>query len=130
MKISKHHKSEVYDKISKWWGEHNFPILDISFLPEQCFITSNETKDLHACFFYETDSDLCWFAFPVSNPDASKEEKVGSLEMLFRGMEEYAKHHKFKYIFTTSPNPVIQHNLTNVGFTTGDQNVNHYLKVI
>lgn len=130
MQINNYHKSEVYERISTWWGKHNFPILDISFLPEQCFITSNETKELHACFLYETDSDLCWVAFPVSNPEATREEKEGSLEMLFKGMEEYAKHHKFKYIFTTSPHPVIQNNLIKVGYSLGDENVNHYLKAI
>lgn len=129
--IVKNYKTEdIYDTVVSWWVGHSFPPLSIDFLPTECFIISNEGKQLYAMFFYHTNSNLCWFAFPVSNPDLTKEEKGNGLLKLIEGMTEYAVQNGYKFIFTTSPVKPVQDCLLENGFQLGDVNVNHYVKII
>ena len=130
MIVNKYNTLEVYDKIIDWWKGHNFPPLSIDFLPEECFIISDNNLELYAMFFYHTNSNLCWIAFPVSNPLICKEDKKNGLELLTKGIIEYSKQCGYKYVFTTSPVKIIQETLLKEGFILGDENVNHYIKLI
>lgn len=122
---------DYYDMLSQWWKGHKFPIVASDMLPEKIMLTRNNDNVLtHAMFVYETNSDLCWLAFPVSNPSLTRPQKKGCLEAMMKASIEYCKQLGFKYVFTTSPVEAIQTKLTSVGFQLGDENVNHYLKII
>lgn len=130
MIIGQYNKTEVYEGLCEWWEKHKFPVLDIDFLPETFFTVEVGEEVLYGMFVYRTDSKLAWIAFPISNPDLTKEEKKGGLEFLINGITEILKESGFKYIFTTSPLPVVQEALLNTGFNLGDEKANHYLKKI
>lgn len=121
---------DFYGTLKLWWEEHKFPTLDISFLPEQFFVCYNGHVATHAMCVYQTDSGLCWTAFPTSNPLISHETKQGGLDVLMEGVTRYAKEEGYKYIFTTSPVKRVQEALVASGFNLGDENVNHYIKII
>lgn len=130
MIVNKYNTVEVYDKIIDWWKGHNFPPLSIDFLPEECFIISDNNLELYAMFFYHTNSNLCWIGFPVSNPNVHSEFKKDGLEKLIKGMLEYSKQCGYKFMFTTSPIKPVQKALMNLEFVLGDEQVNHYIKNI
>jgi len=130
MTTKKYKSVEIYDRVCGWWRAHNFPILPINFLPFEGFIISNEDTELYAVFLYVTDSDLCWLTFPVSNPIASYEEKRGAMEQLFQDVGNSAKDAGYNFMFTTSPLASVQEALIGAGFTLGDENVNHYMKLL
>jgi len=121
---------KVYSEIIEWWGERDFPILPLSFLPKECLITHTDKYWTHAIFLFKTDSEICWTAFPVASPFVDKGDNEGGLEALFKFASEYAKSEGFKYVFTTSPLPKVQKSLLNEGYILGDKDVNHYLKIL
>ncbi len=129
--ITKKHRSvDIYEKVCSWWMYHNFPTLPIDFLPFEAFTISNDEIELYTVFLYVTDSSLCWLTFPVSNPEATFEEKQGAMEQLFKEVGEYAKKEGYKFMFTTSPLLRVQEALIASGFSLGDENVNHYMKLL
>lgn len=130
MKTIRYRTMEIYIKVCEWWKAHNFPILPPDFLPFEGYIISKDDIELYAVFLYVTDSSVCWLTFPVSNPEATHEQKEGAMEQLFKDVAEDAKKEGFKFMFTTSPLPQVQKALLGAGFQLGDQNVNHYMKLI
>lgn len=123
--------SLVYELLADWWEGHKFPVLPLNALPKKCIIIQNQNEiSTHAIFPYTTDSDICWIAYPVSNPHIDKKEKEGGLESLIKFASEYAKENKFTYAFTTSPLQKVQEALLLDGYQIGDTNVNHYLKIL
>lgn len=130
MIVKRHNTIDVYDKIVKWWEGNSFPPLSIKFLPESCFIVTDNDLELYAIFLYYTDSGLCWMGFPVVNPDTKKEERGEGLKILIEGVTEYAKQIGFNYVFTTSPLKKVQDCFTENGYVLGDENVNHYIKIL
>lgn len=130
MTTAKHRTVDIYKKVYKWWQAHHFPALPLDFLPFEAFTISNDEIELYTVFLYVTDSSLCWLTFPVSNPLASYKEKQGAMKQLFNDVGQYAKKEGYKFMFTTSPLPVVQNALIEAGFSLGDQNVNHYMKLL
>lgn len=130
MTTTKHRSVDIYKKVCEWWKYHNFPILPLDFLPFEAFTISKDEIELYTVFLYVTDSSLCWLTFPVSNPTATFEEKHGAMEQLFKDVGEYAKSEGYKFMFTTSPLPRVQEALIASGFSLGDENVNHYMKLL
>jgi hypothetical protein len=130
MKTVRYRTVDIYQKVCNWWKAHGFPVLPVDFLPFEGYIISDNDVELYAVFLYVTDSALCWLTFPVSNPKATYEQKQGAMEQLFKDVAEDAKSEGFKFMFTTSPLPRVQEALINSGFELGDQNVNHYMKLI
>lgn len=130
MKTTRYRTMDIYIKVCEWWKAHGWPMLAPDFLPFEGYIISKDEVELYAVFLYVTDSSVCWLTFPVSNPEATHEQKQGGLEQLFLDVAEDAKKEGFRYMFTTSPLPRIQEALINTGFNLGDQNVNHYMKLL
>ena len=130
MKVKNIKTGEFYPTLKSWWEGHNFPVLDINFLPEEVFVCYNGDIAIYAICFYHTDSGLCWVGFPVSNPFVGKETKEDGFEKIMTAVSEYAKQAGYNYIFTTSPIKYVQDILLETGFNLGDSNVNHYLKIL
>ncbi len=129
--ISVHKTDTIYSTAVDWWKGHNFPNISRDMLPETAIVSTNKEGDkTHMMFLYHTDSNLCWIAFPISNPKLSRDSKKGNLASIMKGAVAYCKELGFKYIFTTSPITSVQEKLIDAGFQTGDKEVNHYIKVL
>lgn len=129
-KVKMYKSEEMYDEICDWWSGHNFPKLPIGFLPEECFVASKQEEDMYAVFLYHTDSQLCWLAFPVSNPKIPYEEREGGLSKLIEAVTVYAKKAGYEFIFTTTPLESVKKALVQNEFAVGDEGVNHYIKIL
>lgn len=129
MKVKLINTEEVYDMINGWLNGHKLPSLPKTILPKSTFVCYND-KDtpVYSMCFYNTDSDLCWIGFQVSNPEVSKEKTKGGFDLLFKSAEEYARHLGYKLMLTTSSTPSVIGALSNNGFVEGDTGVNQYLK--
>lgn len=121
---------EIYNMLKDWWVGNNFQVVSPSILPNTTFICYNGNGEpTYAMCFYHTDSKLCWVGWQIKNPDKSI-SKEGCFEFLFKGVEEYAKQEGYHILFTTSNTPPVEKVLSESGFSIGDTDVNHYLKVI
>ena len=130
MKVKLIKTEEFYPTMVEWWKGHNFPVVSPSILPNTSLVCYNdEDEETYSLCIYNTDSNLCWVGWEISNPNLSKESKEGCLSFLFKKAEEYAKYLGYQVIFTTSVNDSIEKVLLeNNYFTKGDRNTNHYLK--
>lgn len=122
--------SDIYSDLTKWFEGHDFPIIDQGFLSDEIMVCFCNNVPAYTINIYHTNSELCWIAFPLSNPFLSKDEKKGGFDFLFEECIKFAKECGYKYIFTTSPVEIVQNKLIEHGFTIGDVNVNHYIKKI
>lgn len=125
-------KTETFYEVMKsWWDGHGFSYVSPSMLPENTFVCFNNAKiPVYSMCFYNTDSNLCWIGWQLSNPHVSKEEKKGCFSFLFDEVEKYAKEVGYHCLFTTSNTPAVEEVLQNKVFKQGDINVNHYIKII
>lgn len=129
MKIKLIKTEDFYETMKEWWDKHDFTHVSPSMLPENTFVVyNNKGVPTHSICFYNTDSELCWLGFPISNKEV--EEKQDCFYFLMKGVEKYAKKLGYRLLFTTSENPAVQHILTKSNYVIGDINVNHYIKII
>jgi hypothetical protein len=120
-----------YNTMKYWWDGHKFLHVSPSMLPDTTFVCiNNKGVPVYSTCFYNTDSNLCWIGWQISNPYESKEDKEGCFDFLVKEIENYAKSVGYHIVFTTSRTPKVEQTLLDNGFDTGDINVNHYIKTL
>ena len=122
---------DFYDTMVEWWEGQGFPVVSPSLMPENTFVCySSDNTPIYSCCFYNTDSNLCWLAWQIANPSATKEQKKGGLLDLFKEIEKYAAYVGYQVVFTTSHTPSVEAKLLERKFHVGDEGVNHYIKLL
>jgi hypothetical protein len=131
MKVKLTKTEDSYPMMKSWWEGHGFPSVAPSTLPESTFVCYNDKDEpVYSMCFYNTDSDLCWLAWQISNPEISKADTKGCFDYLFKAVEAYAKHLEYTVILTTSATSSVVKTLTDNGYAKGDTEVSHYIKNI
>ena len=111
----------------EWCRKRDWPEIGDDLLSDYGFLAYTENKHLAACWMYPVKgSNVCWMAFPIANPDTTKEERKEALDLVFETIHDTAKEMGYKYVFTTSNTPPIEDRLKNYGYRTGDENVTQY----
>lgn len=129
MKVKLTKTKDSYNMMKSWWEGHGFPTVSPSILPESTFVCYNEEDiAVYSMCFYNTDSDLAWIGWQVSNPNIDKEQTKGCFDYLFKAIEQYARHLEYKVILTTSATDSVVSTLLNNGYNKGDEQVNHFIK--
>lgn len=121
---------DFYDTMKQWWEGQNFPPVAPAMLPEITLVCYNGDLPIYSTCFYNTDSNLCWLGWQIANPNAPKELKKGGLKFLFDEVEKYARYRGYMVMFTTSNTPSVEAKLKETKFNLGDENVNHYVKIL
>jgi|14_taG_2_1085336.scaffolds.fasta_scaffold129170_2 hypothetical protein len=131
MKVNLIKTKDFYSTMKDWCEGHNFPHISPSMLPDTTFICYNDKgEQAYSICFYNTDSGIAWIGWELSNPKLSKEDKEGCFDYLIEKVEEYSKLSGYHIVFTTSNTPPVEDLLKGRNYSTGDVNVNHYLKFI
>ena len=104
----------------------------MEMLPDNVFVAFNKEGDQPICsmFLVETNTKIAWITFPVSDKLASVKAKDIAFEDLFEEVEVYGKSKEFKILFTTSGTKSIKRRLLEQEYELGDENVDHFLKLI
>lgn len=130
-KVIKQTKKDFYPTYQSMCDKHNFPAFAYPILPETAFACYNDKGEvLYSIWAYQTDSYLLWLAFPVSNLDIKSENRIGAFDYLISEVEAWAKRKNFMFLFTTTGNESVVNALKNNEFKIGDENVDHYYKII
>lgn len=130
MKVRIEKTVDYYSKMEYLWTLHGFPIVHLSFLPQQVFVVSNKYGDCYCMTAYQTDSALLYLAYPVSNINIPKEKREGAFQFLLNEIEVWAKEKGYYLMYTTSPIKPVQDALLNSGYVEGDILINQYFKSI
>ncbi len=81
-----------YEVLVKWWKAYNFkspPTKDI--LPENGkggLIIEKNNKPIAACFIYDTNANVSWMAWPISDPQYRQEDRDLLIETLLIAAEQ------------------------------------------
>lgn len=112
------------------WRQRENLDFPINLLPETGYVAQSVRGFIGAVFLYETNSEIAWVAWPVTNPNASSEERNTALELLFAKMEEVAKEKGYKFVLTTTKNAKVSKRLVNNKWVVGDTEVTQYIKKV
>ena len=84
MKVRTEKTEDFYKTVIDWWNGHSilhngkkvsYPLIPIAILPQKVFVLNEKGNDTYCVFFYETDSSLCYLAYPTRNPKYKKNKK-------------------------------------------------------
>ena len=109
-----------YDNILKqWWKDWRWQAPPKDFLPFNFngIMVSNDEHDICACFIYNTNSQVCWLEFIISNFDVKDRELR---KAAFNFMIETVKNSiQAKYIYTSMRKQSLINDMKNLGFMEG-----------
>lgn len=109
-----------YDNILKhWWKDWRWQAPPKDFLPINFngIMVSNDEHDICACFIYNTNSQVSWLEFIISNFDVKDRELRKSA---FNFMIETVKNSiNSKYIYTSMRKQSLISDMKNLGFVEG-----------
>ncbi len=126
MNIKLFEKEKDYQTICSWWEKHNWPKIPLVMLPQTGYIIDN----VCAGFLYQTDSNIAWLEFIISNPDITKENRSKALDILIDKLSETARGLGFTTIFTSSNHPSLINKYENNGFTKADFNMTNLMRIL
>ena len=128
--VRKHNKSEFYPIFVKWLESHKFPIITDLWLPENVFVCYVDEIPCYCIWFYHNDAKLTHIGWPASNKNVSYKKRQGAFDNLLEYVEKYAKRKGYVTLFTTSNTESVVNVLNKSGYVVGDENVNHYFKIL
>jgi SAM-dependent MidA family methyltransferase len=111
-----------YDNILKvWWKDWRWQAPPKDFLPLDFngIIVSNEDFDICACFIYNTNSQVSWLEFIISNFDVKDRElRKAALKFMIETVKNSLQS---KYIYTSMRNQPLINSMKDLGFVEGSK---------
>lgn len=90
-----------YPMFSSWWESWGWDPFPELLLPPTGIIVSNQGVDICGGFLYKTDSLVCWAENYISNKEAPRELRAGSIEYLINCLAEEGRRHGFKIMMSS-----------------------------
>lgn len=109
-----------YDNILKqWWKDWRWQAPPKDFLPVNFhgLMVSNEEHDICACFIYNTNSQVVWLEFIISNFDV-KDRQLRKAAFNFM-IETVKSSIQSKYIYTSMRKQSLINDMKSLGFMEG-----------
>lgn len=123
------YEPKLHDKYVKhWWTERKNIDFPVEILPSAGYAALKDGDPIALLFRYDTNSSLCWAAWPVASLQVSAEERDKTLNALFVKLEQDAKDLGYKKVFTTTGIPKVAERLKKLGYWKGDDGITQYLK--
>jgi hypothetical protein len=125
-----------YETLKVWWSFWRFPAPPIQFLPryeEDKFnglIVSINGKDLAAGFLYETNSNMCWIEYIVTNPKTTAEERDEAIVKLLEELSISAKNLGYQIIFSSIKSESLISKYIKSGFIEGSKGTSELIKIL
>lgn len=113
------YQDKDYNIIKKWFLAFGHTPPKKDYLPLNGFMIYIKKKPMACGFVYNTDSSMCLFDFPVSNPAGTKEERDMAINELINIVKEYSKIAGYKVIYTSKCSKKFIDRLEKQGFSSG-----------
>lgn len=130
MNIRKFDRKKDYILVLRWWKDWGWPALPLEALPQNGYIVENMGKPICAAWLYKTDSCLASIEWIISDAKASREEREGTIELLFNKLFDIAKEEGFTMVFSSVKNLVLKNKMLDLGYQEGDINMTNMIKVL
>jgi len=125
------YKPEFYDTVCEWWRSHDWQPIPQESLPAMGLISFVGETPVAVVWIYQTDSDLCWIDWFVSNPNyKEKALRNKAINSLILGAKEAAKAMGFAKSFTSIRVPALIKRMESAGFQICDKNMTNLIGVL
>lgn len=126
-------KPDDYQILVGWWKFWRFTPPSIEFLPDYgtggIILEDEEGTAYCAGFLYETNSDVAWMEFIVSNPGIKdKKLRSQSLDFLIEELSNFALREGFTWIFSSLKHPSLIKAYESQGFLKGTEGATEMIK--
>lgn len=123
--------SQDIKHVNAWWkAHHNLPF-PTSYMSKYGAFAYTRELPIACLYFYPTlGSSMALLGFPVTNPEATKEQRSVALDLLYAKIEREAKALGYDRLWTWSGVPPIKSRLGEHQYLEADLNVNIYTKKI
>jgi hypothetical protein len=108
-----------YPMLTEWWKGWNWPPVPLECLPKLGLIVG----DCAAGFLYESDSNIAWLEWIISDPTAEKIMRSRAVDAVIGALWVQARARGFKKLFTSTNSPSLEKRLESRGFQVTDRNV-------
>lgn len=129
-------KHSDYKTLVEWWSFWRFPAPSQGSLPhynEDSFngvIVSKDNKDIASGFLYETNSNMCWIEFIVTNPKTTSEERNEGVLKVLEELSSVAKRLGFSIVFSSIKNQNLINKYIDCGFIEGTKGTTELIKIL
>lgn len=114
--------------VQRWWESRQGVDFPLRMLPDIGRVALSNRQPIAMAFLYTTNSKVGWIGWPVSDPEASKELRSETLDIVLESLHEVAKAKGIELIWTTSGIPALQKRFEELGYVVGDTGINQYFK--
>lgn len=119
-----------YEMICKWWQDWSWQPLPLAALPRTGIIVTNEGVDLAASFIYTTDSCVCWAENFISNKEAPRHLRKGSIEFLIEKTIEEGKNQGFMMMMSSVEHEGLIKKLTDANFLAAEKGMTNLVRAL
>jgi len=133
IRVAKH---TDYEMLKEWWGFWRFPAPSIQSLPhyeDESFnglIAYKDGKDIACGFLYETNSNMCWVEYIVTNPKTSSEEREEAILSVLEQLSLSAKHLGYSILFSSLKSDSLIDKYKKNGFIEGTKGTTELIKIL
>lgn len=113
-----------WEMLQLWWKAWGWPEMSKDLLPLNGLgglIVEKQNKPIAAGFLYLTNSKVAWTEWIVSDPDYREDDRVESLTMLVRGLEEVAVSTGYKIVLSVGRNKGLLNIHKELGYTVDEK---------
>jgi hypothetical protein len=132
MQVRSLNYSDYDNFLCGWWEDWGWNAPTRESLPENGsggFVVEVDETPVCAGFLYETNSNMAWCEYIISNKKYTKENRSEAIIMLINFIALSAKDRGFKFVFTGTNNNPLKNKYTQCGFIETDKGITHMLKV-
>lgn len=117
------YRPEDYEIVAEWWRQWNWPVIPQDTLPAIGIVVERDGP-ICAAWIYQTDSDLCWAEWFISDKTYKENDRSAALDLLIKSLVEKAKSLGFRNMFSSVRNPALIARLKKHGYGHEEQMTN------
>lgn len=124
--------SDYDNTLSEWWKQWGWDPPMRESLPNNAtggFIIEDDGVGICAGFLYETNSNMAWCEYIISNKKYSGNNRKDAILLLIKAISTSAKEKGFKFVFTTLNNQPLISKYKQCGFIESDSGCTNMIKV-
>ena len=115
-------------QVAGWWLAHKWPVIPLPSLPKNgLIVVGDDGREVCAGFIYQTDSDIAWLEFIVSNPECSMRVRAKSLDTLIAGLKARAQELGHRCFFTSLSSKGLMKLYEKHGFQRTDTKMTNFI---
>lgn len=126
-------ESGDYENMLPWFQWWRFPSPLKEMLPDNGLgglMVYNDDIDICGGFLYETNSDIAWIEYIVSNPEYKSKDRSYAIKYLIHSLQMLAASRGYKILFTSVKNESLIKHLEEEGFVVGSSGTSEMVCVI